>query len=92
MRGGIADGVKRVQSHEARAQPLACPFDDLTEIGKIAAAPVTSGGQRIQLQGQPPIPLPDFEGRWYVALTGGNDQPKGAVDPPTSPSARMMKS
>src|SRR4030095_8865270 len=61
------------------------PFDDLIEIGKTAAAPVASGGQRIQLEGQPPIPLPDFEGRRHVTLPGGNDQPKCAGRPTDQP-------
>src|ERR1017187_4693156 len=51
-RAAVVDGVKRVESHEAGFQIFGDEIDDIEEIAKIAAAPVSRGADAIEADGQ----------------------------------------
>ena len=68
IRRGIPQCVQRIESDDSGAEPLPGPLHNPTEIGEVAAPPITIGGQRIELQGYSPQPLVRLERRRDIAL------------------------
>ena len=73
IRRGIPQCVQRIEPDDSGAEFLSGPLHNPAKIGKVAAPPITIGGQRIELQSQSPQPLVCLERRRDIALAWRDD-------------------